>query len=280
MKKLIISLICIFCCLSAEAAQLQFAQVTDVHFSASGIQQQNNSRDVGKTRQNLEWAVRSINNKKPKFVVFMGDNIDKSNEDDIIEFLKIVKSLKMPYYLAFGNHDAHEVGGVKKEDFWEIIRKYNKHNTSKVGYYSFSPNKDFLCVVLDGSVPFVPTAHGIYSEQQLKWLDKTLSKNRNKKVLIFQHFPLIEPYDHPSHTLLNKEAYKEVIDKHSNVVSISSGHYHTKKVTVDEKGRYHIASPALVSEHTPYEIITIDYSKLPFSKVKIKNINIKTINLQ
>lgn len=269
-----------FCKVSAYASQLKFAQITDIHFSSSGVQQENNSRDVSKTRQSLMWAVRSLNNKNPKFVVFMGDNIDKSNEEDIIEFLQIVKKLKMPYYITYGNHDAHEMSGVKKDDFWKIVKKYNKNNKSKHGYYSFSPNKNFLCIVLDGSVPFVPSSHGIYSEEQLKWFDKTLKKNKNKKVMIFQHFPLIDPDNHPSHSLLNKKEYQEVIDKHSNIISISSGHFHKKNLIVDEKGIHHISSPALVSKHHPYEIITIDYSKTPFSKVKINEIKITTVNLQ
>lgn len=280
MKKVLALLACLMFSSQVFAAQLKFAQVTDVHFSSSGIQQQQNSRDVSKTKQVLQWATRSLNNKKPQFVVFMGDNIDKSNEDDIIEFLQIVKDLKMPYYLAFGNHDAHSNAGVSKEDFWNIVRTYNKHNKSKVGYYTFSPNSNFLCVVLDGAVPFSPTAHGIYSDEQLKWLDKVLKKNKNKKVMIFQHFPLIDPDENPTHTMLYKEKYKEVIDKHNNIISISSGHFHTKKITIDEKGIYHISSPALVTPDYVYDFITVDYTKIPFQKVKINKIDVKPIDLQ
>lgn len=280
MKKYIILLICLLFCMQTEAAQLKFAQVTDVHFSSSGKIQRNNSRDVSKTKQILEWAVRSLNNKSPEFVVFMGDNIDKSNEDDIKEFLNITKNLKMPYYLAFGNHDAYENSGIKKEDYWNIVRKYNKNNKSKNGYYTFSPQKGFLCIVLDGAVPFSPTAHGIYSDEQLKWLDKVLKNNKNKKVMIFQHFPLIDPDDNPTHTMLYKDKYEAVINKHNNIISISSGHFHTKRLTIDNRGIYHIASPALVTPDYVYELITVDYTKVPMLPIKINKIDIKSIDLQ
>ncbi len=280
MKKILLLLVCLFFCLQTDAAQLKFAQVTDVHFSSSGKQQRNNSRDVSKTRQVLEWAVRSLNNKKPEFVVFMGDNIDKSNEYDIKEFLKIVKPLKMPYYLAYGNHDAYENGGVKKEDFWKIVRKYNRHNRSRKGYYTFTPANGFLCIVLDGAVPFSPTAHGIYSDEQLKWLDRTLKWNKHKKVMIFQHYPLIDPAENPTHTMLYKDKYEAVINKHDNIISISSGHFHKKNITIDERGIYHISSPALVTPDYVYDLITIDYTKMPMLPVKINEIKVKPIDLQ
>ena len=65
MKKIILTVIVVFmfCKVSAYASQLKFAQITDIHFSSSGVQQENNSRDVSKTRQSLMWAVRSLNNK-------------------------------------------------------------------------------------------------------------------------------------------------------------------------------------------------------------------------
>ena len=122
--------------------------------------------------------------------------------------------------------------------------------------------------------------HGIFPEEELKWLDKTLSKNKNKKVMIFQHFPLIDPYENPQLSMLYKEKYQEVIDKHKNIISISSGHFQTSKITVDEKGIYHISSPALGKPNFIYDMVTIDYTKLPFSKVKINEIKVTPIELQ
>lgn len=280
MKKFLLLLVLMSLCSNIEATELNFAQVTDVHFSVSGIRQNSNSRDVSKSKQVLEWAVRSLNNKKPEFVVFMGDNIDKSSENDLIEFLKIVKKLEMPYFLAFGNHDAHESGGIKKEDYWKIVKKYNKNNKSKEGYYKFSPEKGFLCVVLDGAVPFSPTAHGIFSDTQLRWLDKTLKKNKNKKVMIFQHFPLVDPDENQTHTLLYKEKYEEIINRYDNIISISSGHFHKKNLIVDDRGIYHISTPALITPDYVYDFITIDYNKHLFRPVNVKEIIIKPIDLQ
>ena len=270
MKKIAIFIFCLFTCLQANAKQLKFAQVSDIYYSP------NKPYSI----QILDWTVRSLNLKSPQFVVFLGNNISKSKEKNATEFLTKIKSLKMPYYITFGNTDAHEMSGLKKEEFWAIVKKYNKNNKSKQGYYTFSPSKEFLCIVLDGAVPYMQSTHGIYSNEQLKWLDKTLSKNKNKKVMIFQHHPLIDPIENPSLSMLNKEEYKKVIDKHNNIISISSGHFETDKTTVDEKGIYHISSPALSKPNFNYNLITIDYTKFPFGKTKINEIKVNTVELQ
>ena len=53
-----------------------------------------------------------------------------------------------------------------------------------------------------------------------------------------------------------------------------------EKVTIDKKGIYHIASPALVSANYRYNFITIDYTKTPFKPVKINSIGIRDYDLQ
>ena len=271
MKKLIILLICLFACLQVNAKQLKFVQVSDVSFSSS---------EASSNKQILELALKSINMKKPQFVVFLGNNIEKSKEKELTEFLKTIKTLKMPYYITLGSSDAHKLSGMSKEDFWKTVNKYNKNNKSKKTYYLFNPNKEITGIVLDGAVPYMQNSHGIFPEEQLSRLDKELSKNKNKKFMIFQYFPVIEPYDNPSYTVLNKEEYKNVIDKHDNIILISSGRYNKSKVTTDEKGIYHISSPALSKPNHVYDIVTIDYSKIPFGKIKIKEITVTPVELK
>ena len=117
MKKVVILLLLIFCGLEVNAAQLRFAQVSDANYSA-----QPNSN----TAQILDWAVRSINREKPEFVVFLGNNIKKSNQEDLTGFLTIAKEIKAPYYVVTGNQDSHKISGMEKTEYWNLVRKYNK----------------------------------------------------------------------------------------------------------------------------------------------------------
>lgn len=283
MKKLflILIIITVITIISPEhvsAQTLKFAQITDVHFSANP--KIKSSRDVSTSAQNLRWAVQNLNRQNIDFVVFMGDNIDKSNETDLELFLQTVKDLNKPYYLIIGNHDAYKVGGVKKEDYIKKINQYNPNQKSKLPYYSFSPSSDFIAVVMDGAVPFVPSTHGIYTQETLDFLDKTLTKNKNKKILIFQHFPLIPPHENPSHTVLEAQNYWDVLKKHNNVVSISSGHYHNSKITLDELDINHISTPSLLTEGTPYDIVEINYTPTFSNKYKDLKIEVKPMYLQ
>lgn len=270
MKKIVITLLFLFMGMSVNAAQLRFAQVSDVNYG------ENNEF----TKQLLDWNIRSINLKKPQFTVFLGNNIEKSREENIEGFLDKVKELKKPYYVVVGNKDSYKISGIERSEFWSIVNKNSKYNKSKKSYYTFSPNSDFLCVVMDGAVPFSHSAHGIYNEEQVKWLDNILTKNKNKKVIIFQHFPIVEPAEKYDLRTLYKDKYEEVLKKHNNIVMISSGHYNTAKTYIDEKGVYHISTPALNKSDYVYDIVTIDYKKLPLTKMKIKNIDVKHIDLQ
>lgn len=277
MKKLIIILICLFCGLSVEAKQLKFAQISDVNYSHSDFSQD----EMGENYQVFDWLIRSLNINSPKFVVFLGDNVEKSREENVVGFLNKANSLLMPYYITVGNKDSHQISGLKKEDFWQIVQKNNKFNKkSEKTYYSFPINSKFIGIVLDGAVPFVQSNHGIFSDEQLTWLDEELKKNRKKKVLIFQHFPLIDPIEKSSYTMLYKEKYEAVIKKYDNIVLISSGHYDASKITVDEKGVYHISTPSINTPDYVYNLITIEYKKIPFRKLKIKDIKVDFIDLQ
>ena len=99
-NKILIILFLFFCLTSiANAKDLKFAQIADIHY------------DIGENQtQILKWAVDELNRINDlDFVVFLGDNIDKSNRTILKSFLNIVSGLNKPYYIVLGNHDAHKI---------------------------------------------------------------------------------------------------------------------------------------------------------------------------
>ena len=243
---------------AASAEQLKFVQVTDTHLSLDGANTK--GRSLEKSVQVLEKTVNSINNMKDiNFVVFSGDNIDVAQEDNLIKFCEMTKNLNQPYYIGIGNHDVFS-SVLNKTNYFKIVKQYNKNQKNNGSYYHFMPNKDFIVIVMDGVIQMIPNAHGCYNENNLAWLDETLTKYKDKKAIIIQHFPLVEPTENKSHKLRRPEDYNNVLANHNNIIAMVSGHYHCEKMT--QLGNIcHISTPALVESPHNYRVIEINYDR-------------------
>lgn len=249
------------------AKTLEFAVVSDTHLIPS-----EHPVLFTESEKNIIFAVESINkNKNIAFAVFLGDCIDKSNMESLQSFMNIVQNLNKPYYIVLGNHDAYETGGIAKEDFIKFIHQYNKRQDKKETSFYFKASPDAYGVILDGSAWLVPGKHGRYLPEQLKEVEKLFKFKKNDMILIFQHFPLIPPNSNISHYTLDTEPYLELIKKYSNIVLISSGHFHKKNHIEDRNGIHHISAPALgtrinSSGSGQYEVIRVNYDKSFFTK--------------
>lgn len=259
------------------AKTVTFAQVSDVHYSPQGTT--DSHRDVSVSKKHLYFTIMSLNKKNPDFTVFLGDQIDKSNEDSIKGFMQYTSKLKTPYYLVFGNHDAYKMSGITKDNYLEIVSKTNPNQPKKKRDFVFRPNRDIACIVLDGSAQFAPSAHGYFTPEQMLWLDKQLNKNKKKLVFIFQHFPLIPPRSHKSHEILEPERYWEILKKYKNVVLISSGHYHSEAFNSDETGIRHISTTSLLNTPPVYDMITVEYDKDSYKDAKDAKVTVEHIRV-
>ncbi len=253
----------------ANAKDLKFAQIADVHFSLS---QELNSK------QSLKWAVDELNKIEDlDFVVFLGDNIDKSNKEILKSFLNIVSGLNKPYYIVLGNRDAHKISGITKDEYTEIVLNDNKNQKIYSSNYMFIPKKGIKCLVLDGAVPYMPNKHGFYTKETLNFVKKNLKKYKKDKFIIFQHFPVYEPFDDKELEIYQKEAYIELLDNFNNILMISSGHYHVSKSIYDNKNILHLSTEAFFKEGHHFDIVEI---KSKNNKTKDFDIKIKNIKLQ
>jgi len=113
-------------------------------------------------------------------------------------------------------------------------------------------------LVVDGAKEVIPGPAGYYKKDTLKWFDKKLTQYKNREVIVFQHFPIVEPYYNRTHSTYNIKDYEDVLKKHSNVIAIVSGHYHANG-EAKKDGIYHISTPALVEDPHNYKIVEIEY---------------------
>ncbi len=230
---------------------LEFAQVSDTHYTL-----ENKVLD-----RYLYFLSLSLKKTNPDFVVFLGDNVDRSREEDVIGFMRAIHNINTPYYIVLGKTDAHKLSGIEKDVYLDIVTTFNRNQKDHEKYYYFKPNSKFICVVLDDTSDFAPSKHGEISDEQIDWLDKLLTKYPNKLFLIFHHSPLLPPRVEYKLSMFNTEKYQSMLNKHNNILLISSGHYHQEAVQTDEKGVRHISAPAFVDTPHSYQLIKIIYDE-------------------
>lgn len=248
---------------SVYAKAIKFALVSDVCFSSESNQNNKKYTDGAKA---LDGLLARLNENKYDFVVFLGDSVNKSNKENLNAFLNKMENSKTPYYLVMGDKDVHKISGLSKSDYLEIVSAKNKNQKKKEASYTFRPTKDIVAVVLDGVSSGMPTTHGVFNNKTLKWFDNILKVNSDKKILVFQHVPFLEPYDKESYTILDKQEYGSVLRRHNNILLIASGHYQQEYIVKDEKGVYHISVPALSIAPYYYYEVEITYKKKLFKQ--------------
>lgn len=268
MKRLLIIFVLIYAFISqcAFAGDIKFVQVSDSHYA------KNNkfSEDV------LKAAIEDINTLQGvSFVVFTGDNINKPDAEDLAEFVKIANKLKVPYYMVIGNHEVFKSNGLSKIQYLETIRENNfLYKPRKPDYYF--RKGEFGFIIADGAKEVIPGTNGYFKESTLNFVDKQLTKHKKLKFVILQHFPLVEPAPSRSHFTYKADEYLTMLNKHSNVIAIVSGHYHMNSEKMQD-GVYHINSPSLLKLPHQYKIIDINITKefSPMIYTQLREVSVK-----
>ena len=147
--------------------------------------------------------VRSINLLVPDFVVILGDFVKGDTHPDLLgqaweEFERVVRHLRMPYYLVVGNHDVQCRGGERmfRERFGPT-------------YYSFD----------HGNSHFIVLNSEDMSEGQLEWLKEDLRDSSAEHIFLFLHRPLWESdgdWNRMIHPLLAEKGVRIVFAGHNH----------------------------------------------------------------
>lgn len=237
MKKLLLTVfLFLITILQSEASNIKFVQIDSLKYSPYSQEK----------IDTFDSAINEINKQKDiSFVIFTGNNIAKSDKKYLKSFLKAANNLHSPYYIALGHKDLNKKKGISKSEYVKLAHKHIKKPN-----YVFS-QKGVAFIVADGAKEFIPTPFGYYREDVINFLDKALTKNAAKNVVIIQHFPIYPPSESESYQTYKAEDYMKMLEKHSNVKAIISGFgINSEK---EYKGIKHITT----AEFPKYRIIEI-----------------------
>ncbi len=185
----------------------------------------------------FEEAILKLNQLKPDFVISVGDlidtqdfNVDSTKFDDKlinerwVELNTITKQLKVPFFYVAGNND---IRNSKMESHW--MRQFG------ATYYHFK-YKNTLFVILN-SEDAPGSEYGEISEDQMRWLEKTLQDNNSVRwTFIFLHRPM---------WLYNNNKDWQKIEKltKKRALTVFAGHHHKySKATANDHNYYGLAT--------------------------------------
>jgi len=249
---------------STYAKPLKFVQVSDVHFTT--LSKSNGTRNLSESKDFLQKAVYRINRLKDiDFVVFTGDSINSPRQSQLELFAQEAQKLNRPWFIALGNHEISIRSGFNKAEYFRTIKKYNKYiKYDEKPYYIFNPDNQYVFIIADGVIDKQVTAGGYFDRPQLDWIEKIIRDNPSKKIIIFQHFPLIEPVKSLDHKVANAQEYLNMLHGYKNVFMLFSGHYHVDRVQTKD-GIIFVSTSSLVQKPHEFRVVTINDDKGKFT---------------
>jgi serine/threonine-protein phosphatase CPPED1 len=185
------------------------------------------NKDMVREIETLDKAVAAANRLQPAFVVFCGDQVNKSGDEaQIAEFRRLVGKLdkSIPAHYVVGNHD------VTNQPKLTDVAAYRGHFGPD--YYSFDANGCHF-VVLDSSL--IRTAATLADEDkaQWSWLPKDLADSAAaapRHTVLFSHHPpfLKTPGEAAGYDNLPTARRAELLDlcRRYHVGNVFSGHLH------------------------------------------------------
>ncbi len=249
----------------ACAENIGITLISDVHLVAD-----KKENKMTPSIKKLIDAVEMANADTSKYVVFLGDNTGGGNKYDIAMFSKVIKKLNKPYFVLAGNRDINRGKNVDKKEFYRIVNKFSSNKVKKLP--SYKKEGEYVFVFMGGLNETFPTYNGYYKDDELLFLDKTLTKFKDKKVIIFQHFPVVPPKEDENRATYKKEEYTKILKRHDNVLAIVSGHYHHENI-IEEGNIKHISVGALIQGE--YEQIKIFKNKNGSYTITTKILNLE-----
>ncbi len=176
--------------------------------------------------------LQKINLLRPDYVINTGDMIMGYTQDSSLlekewsAFMDVSSQITVPYFLTVGNHDVSDSLS---------LRIYKSHFGNDM-YYEKVIDKRIHLIFLNSEEFF---EEDTFSNEQLQFLDTTLSNIKDGIALIFLHRPIWKygKWDNDYW----KRVIDPILDKHKNVVRcVIAGHQHNYQYEIRNGIEYYI----------------------------------------
>ena len=197
-KRILFSLFLLFA-IGSAIGQTRIAVLADLHVSPGN-----------RNSQKLKEVVEEINAGNAQIVIVAGDLTNEGSDEELSCVKGILDGLKKPQFVVPGNH----------EDQWS--QSACKRFVEKWGSDRFFTELDGMVIVGINCGPYMKAADGHIKQEDLTWLDETLSKHKDKRVISVNHYPIT--YE----DLDNYDQYINLLSKYRVAVHLC-GHHHIFK---------------------------------------------------
>jgi predicted phosphodiesterase len=225
---------------SPADAELRFGVIADCQYADVPTA---GTRYYRQSLEKLRHCVKTLNDNDVRFVVHLGDFIDRGMEN-LEKVVPVLKQCQAPTYHVLGNHDF-SVADERKAEVPRLLGMPSRYYDFSFGRWRFvvlDGNDISLVSRREGTEPYrraeamlaglksrgAPHAHnwnGAVSDSQLAWLKQTLvaAAGAGQRVIVFCHFPVYPPN---AHNLWNDQQLLEIFASHPGVVAYLNGHNH------------------------------------------------------
>lgn len=214
------------------------------------------SRHYRESLGKLKAAVTELNKLDLKFVVTLGDVIDRKIES-FNDIVPLYKPLMAPKKFVLGNHDFEVADqdkgkvlgclGMKKSYYAESVGDWHfiYLDGTDVSTYRYTKDSAETAAAKKQREKLVKEKrnnarpwNGALGADQMQWFSTELDKAKaaNKRVIVFNHYPVFPLND--SHNLWNNREVVELIAEHPNVIAYMNGHNHRGNYAVNKNCHY------------------------------------------
>ena len=264
---------------AGEKTPIKFAHITDTHVTFTG---RNGTSLFEESFNIFRDIIDQINEMDDiDFILFGGDNINNTDPGTkgFDEFMNIMSSVKVPYFVQFGNRESSPIPpgvALSKEKYATKMQGYGLD----IGQYwwSISPMPGLRVLGLDTSI--IDHDNGEIPQTELKWIKEEVTRYPHDMIFTLSHHLFLPTWgnkDIPKwkkkYLLKNYQEVNAILEGAPQVKMCLTGHHHISKIqTVN--GLHYIASPAAVQYPHAFRTITINKNevRLQFHQVRDQRI--------